>query len=543
MEPVCSVSSFDSRDGVALTLGLSFDSPSPYQEVYTLLTFSPSSQSSIILNEHSSFSLETDFQGMLLTSASGDLLFELKEPVLLAQGIAEGTNQIHCAFLKATGELCYSIIFTTGEHHTTVLGKLDIKTNRYDRLILLPVNKIIHIFYATSHLTLPDVWRITHLFWNGKAWKSAQLGEVVHPRSPLYHVLLDSKSNLHVLMMTFLGNRSVLLSSFFNGSFHIWSKRQEALSIPREVVDMAALITPYNTGYIFWAAKQPGSDKFEVGLASQPKTNDFMSTWQMESQPITNIGGPWKGIGAIHSEGILSLLIHSDQARLVQFNNRKWNFILSSPSQYSALQIIQKAESSINYTFWLNTGEKTTPIPLFANEIQLPYIFAYRNTSEEPTVLPNLPLVPDNESFPQLPSVETPSQSPSENPAVVLPQLSPENSNASLPQYQENPIIKDSSEEFEQGANPPVKNSSEKAVADEALITLMNGIKEITSSLTSALQSLGDKVDSIPDVLEELVRKNTETLENLRLLEDKVNELKTEREVAAKKGFWDRWFT
>lgn len=442
-------------------------------------------QSCLIINEHSSFFLETNPKGMTLSSSpNGPLLFEVMEPVLLVQGIAEGANQIHLAYLKATGELCYSIIRATGEHQTTTLGRLDTRTNRYDRLILLPVDKVIHIFYATSHLALPDVWRVTHLFWNGQMWRSAHLGEVVHPRHPLYHVLIDSKSNLHVLMMTFMGNRSVLMSSFFNGNFHVWSKRQEILSIPREVIDMAALITPQNTGYLFWAAKQPGTDKFEIGLALQPQVYDFASAWQLEPNPAINIEGPWTGLGALYSEGILSLLIDADQARLLQLNNQNWNFSSSLSSPHSLLQIVQKSESVMNYTTWLNTGTNPST-PLFAREIGLEI---------------NTPGTPE--------------------------EASPENETLTEP----NPTSEGPSDR------------SESLEAKEVILSIINGIQETTSSLTAELQALGEKVNPISGVLEALVKKNEETLETLRTLEENVS-IKIEREIAAKKGFWARWFS
>lgn len=444
-------------------------------------------------------------KGMTVSSTSSDLiLFELKEPILLAQGIAEGAHQIHIAYLKATGELCYTIISTTGEHHTTTLGKLDTKANRYDRLLLLPVNKVIHIFYATSHLGLPDVWRVTHLLWNGQTWKSAQIGEVVHPRHPLYHILIDSKSNLHAFMMTFSGNRSVLMSSFFNGTFHVWSKRQETLSIPREVIDMAALMTPQNTGYIFWAAKQPGTDKFEVGLATQPRVYDFMSAWQIETNPAVNIGGPWKGLGAIHSEGVLSLLINADQERLIQFNNQNWNFSSSLPPQHSPLQIVQKSESVINYTNWLSHGDPVAT-PLFAHEIRIPVVSKILIPEESL----ESPLIPPTEDEPILPF------SPVENPPDI------ETPTESLQIFESTP---------------------QKSETAEVLVSLINGIQETTYSLTADLQALGQKVDPISEVLEALMKKNDETLEALRILEERVR-LKTEREVATKKGFWDKWFT
>jgi hypothetical protein len=297
------------------------------------------------------------------------------------------------------------------------------------------------------------------------------------------------------------------MSSFFNGNFHVWSKRQEILSIPREVIDMAALITPQNAGYLFWAAKQPGTDKFEIGLALQPQVFDFTSAWQLEPNPALKIEGPWKGLGALYSEGILSLLIDADQARLLQLNNRNWNFTSSLSSLHSPLQIVQKTESVINYTTWLNTGSNTST-PLFAREIGLAFI----------STAPN--------------SVETLESPPS--PSVSSDINTPGTSEEASP---ENETLTESYPTVESPAD-----RSESVETKEALVSIINGIQETTSSLTIELQALGEKVNPISEVLEALVKKNEETLEALRMLEEKVS-LKIEREIATKKGFWARWFT
>lgn len=507
--------------------------------------FPPASQT-LMINQDSSFFLETSNEGLsLYTDSNKVLLFQLKEPILLAQGIAEDPNQIHLAYLKGTGELCYSIISRVGEHQTTTLGKLDTKNNRYDRLILLPIDKVIHIFYATSHLALPDVWRITHLLWNGQTWKSVQLGEVVHPRHPLYHVLLDSKSNLHLLMMTFLGNRSVLLSNFFNGSYHIWTKHQEALNVPREVIDMASLITPSNTGYLFWGAKQPGTDKFEVGFATQPNLCDFMSTWRIETNPINDINGPWKGFGVLDSEGVLSLLLNTDQERLFQFKQKYWSFISSSPPKHSTLHLIRKAESVINYTEWL-LNDKPLFAPLFFREIQ----FAFQPTENVTLEIPAIEALSSVPVFKNL------------SPTLPQPKLDSDSPYETLPLPPEATVPNDT--------NNNNDNKDNKDNNKEAVIALLSAIKETTSSLTDNLESLGKKIDEIsesfevlieekvaalpeaieglkqsiqvlPDAMESLTEQSIETQQALRSLEEKVHALEAAQQTKKKKGFWERW--
>ncbi|AHF06041.1 hypothetical protein [Desulfitobacterium metallireducens] len=485
----------------------------------------PPTSPTLMINQDSSFFLETNNEGLSLYSNSNkEILFQLKEPIILAQGIAEDPNQIHLAYLKKTGELCYSIISRTGEHQNTTLGKLDTRNNRYDRLILLPVDKVIHIFYATSHLALPDVWRITHLLWNGQTWKSAQLGEVVHPRHPLYHILLDSKSNLHLLMMTFLGNRSVLLSNFFNGSYHIWAKRQESLSIPREVVDMAALITPSNTGYLFWGAKQPGTDKFEVGFATQSNMCDFMSAWRIEPNPVNDISGPWKSFGAFDSDGVLNLLLNTDQERLFQFIQKRWNFISNSSSNHSTLHLIQKTESVINYTEWLlNQDELFTP--LFSSEIQLSFNLPENLTLEAPAI--EVPAIEASNSVPVFKTSVVTLPQPSITPES--PPTSSQHPNTPVPEEQENEkvyvsLLKSLDEKISE------ISESHKALIEEQVAPLPKAIEALTLS-----------VQGVSEAIASFTQQSLETQQALHSLEEKVNNLIAAQQPIRKKGFWERW--
>lgn len=481
----------------------------------------PLSSRSLLINQDSSFFLETTSEGIFLSSKfNKSPLFELKEPILLAQGIAETPNQVHLAYIKTSGELCYTIVSTTGAHHTTSLGNLDIRNNRYARLILLPVNKVIHIFYAASHLSLPDVWRITHLLWNGQTWKSAQLGEVVHPRYPVYRVLLDSKSNLHLLMMTFLGNRSVLLSNFFNGAYHIWAQRKEDLSIPREVIDMTALILSGDRGYLFYGAKQPGTEKFEIGFASNINLSDFGSTWRLDGNSLKEISGPWKGFGVFQSEGNLSLLVNTDQEQLFQLNQQHWNLVSSFPPKHLPSNLVQKSEFGINHTEWL-IDSKNVYVPLFIDLIQSSSLLIENDAIAVPVFNNTAPLIHP----------------------VINPIPLTESNKSKI------------SDPGKSAFAPKSKNSSIESEAE--LITNLNQIEDTLSSITDNLITLDQKMDTLPNSLEPLVslmkqnfevfseaveslkKQDLETLQALHSLEEKIVQLQQTKE---KKGFWERWF-
>lgn len=443
----------------------------------------------------------------LRSSTSPQLLFELKESVLLAQGIMDDANQVHLAYIKESGELCYSIILTTGDQQTMTLGKLDIRSQRYDQLLLFPMGKVIHLFYASSHNSLPDVWRITHLFWNGQTWKSAQLGEVVHPRYPLYQVLVDSNSNLHALMMTFSGSRSILLTSVFNGSFYIWSKRQEVLSIPREVVDIAAILTTQDQGHLFWAAKQPGSDSFEIGHGVLDKMNGFRNSWRIEATPAANLEGPWQGMGILQSRGVLSLLAHSNQAILLQTQGSGWKPVRALTGSFSPLQIAQKSEGVTNYTHWLHQEDEQGP--LYADLLGLPISPAFPNTVP-PSWLSTEPTVDPSKSQWQL---EAPLKTHHENQDVL-----------------------------ETGQRISVNTVTDS----DNLKSIFSKLEETTSTLPSNLENWDEKINSLPEMLNilKLLRSQNElTLNVLQELETKICDMQTQKEVASKKGFWQRWLT
>ena len=118
-------------------------------------------------------------------------LYQLQEPLLLIQGMAASAQQVHLVMIKANGDLCYTLINGSGQNQTTVLDKLEVRTTRYRRLLLFPLGKTVHIFYAYSHQSIANLWRIEHKFWNGKTWRSVNLGEVFHSREPLYDIVLD----------------------------------------------------------------------------------------------------------------------------------------------------------------------------------------------------------------------------------------------------------------------------------------------------------------------------------------------------------------
>ncbi|NMA69083.1 MAG: hypothetical protein GX958_06670 [Desulfitobacterium sp.] len=493
----------------------------------------PHTQPSLITDGEVSYILGNHSQGMTLTTITNEILFKVNEPVLLAQGTIGDNRQIHLAYITNSSELCYTIISPSGEQQTMPLGKVDTTSQRFDKLFIFPFGKIIHIFYASSHITLPDVWRITHLFWNGQAWKSAQLGEIVHPHRPLFQVLIDSRFNLHVLMLTFLGSRSVLLTSIFNGSFFLWSKRQEVLNISQQVVDMTALMTENDQAFLYWAARQPSSDRFEIRQASQNKVTDFKQKWNLGMPISSDLHGPWVGMGAMKSQSKINLFAQGKQAILFHEENSRWIPQEVLHGQFPLLHISQKGVAQ-HYTFWGQSKNHT--LPLFAEYLGLP------NKKEE---IPPNPTVPTNSTdliIPEFKEVK--------NEAIAREESA--SHEESVPIEKNLPLEEKKIPEYEETS----KEEAPEEVALEELEKVSHLIlpeKEKTSEHGEILlanpnlpqaspeNSLSDN-NSILTILQELLKANQE---NAKLLQEVIHKINspTQYQVAEKKGFWQRWFT
>jgi len=262
------------------------------------------------------------------------------------------SKTVHLVVLKSSGDLCYTLISGAGTPQTTLIAKLDVRGTRYRRLFLFPQGKVIHIFYASTHQSIPELWRIEHRFWNGASWKSTHMGEVVHPREPLYHVNLDNQGNLHLSTITFQGRHSILFTNRFNGTFHLWGSPTETLKMPGEVVDMAALMTTDNVHHLFWVVKTP-TGQFEVRSAQQIDAHELSSTWNPSIAPIKTFNSPCKNIGALEIGGVLWLLVNTGEEVLMQNDGKGWKMLTSQTPFHQPLKWVHRDRKYFHQTYWL----------------------------------------------------------------------------------------------------------------------------------------------------------------------------------------------
>lgn len=309
--------------------------------------------SELLTFENEALYLHIDAQGCALLKRDGQKpTFQLQEPVLLAHGIMTDSRTVHLVILKSSGDLCYTLVTGAGAPQTTLIAKLDVRGTKYRRLFLFPQGKVIHIFYASTHQSIPELWRIEHRFWNGSTWQSTHMGEVVHPKEPLYNVNLDSQGNLHLCSVTFQGRHSLLFTNRFNGIFHLWGSPTESLKIPGEITNMTSLMTTDNVQNLFWIVKTTAG-QFELRSAQQIDAHELVSPWNPSIAPIKTFNSPCKGLGALELGGVLWLLVHSAEIILMQNDGKGWRIISSNSPVSQHLQWVHKSRNYYHQTYWL----------------------------------------------------------------------------------------------------------------------------------------------------------------------------------------------
>lgn len=359
----------------------------------------------LLTYESESSYLHMDSQGCALFNAnSHEPSYRIQEPLLLAHGIMTDSKTVHLVVLKSSGDLCYTLISGAGTPQTTLIAKLDVRGTRYRRLFLFPQGNIIHIFYASMHQSIPELWRIEHRFWNGSAWHSNHMGEVVHPRDPLYHVNLDNQGNLHLCTVTFQGRHSLLFTNRFNGTFHIWGSPAETLKIPGEVMNMAALMTTDNVHHLFWVVKTP-TGQFELRSAQQLDAHDLGSIWHPSIAPIKTFNSPCKNIGALEIGGVLWLLVSIGEEVLMQNDGKGWKIISSYTPFNQILQWVHKGRKYFHQTYWLE-DQTIRHVPAYYREL------GFVVNSQTPPPSPHYSIPPNQVNSPIFPPTPTPPPVP-----------------------------------------------------------------------------------------------------------------------------------
>lgn len=497
----------------------------------------------------------------LYTSAQGCTLYEensltplyqVHEPILLAQGVMTAPDTVHLVILKATGDLTYILITSSGIPQIVSLGKLDIHSIRYSKLLLFPTNKSIHIFYAYSHQAIPNLWHIEHRYWNGKSWISVHLGEVVHSKEPMFHVSLDSNGNIHLLTMTFQGRQSIVFSNLFNITFNIWGGLNEALRIQGEAIDMNALMTPDNTHHLFWIIRTQ-SNQYELRWAQRIHAQDLASSWSLAPAPLRSFNAPWKSLGVMEKNGTLWIIADASETHLMAYNGNNWKPVTSSPANHRPLLWVRREEKGLYITPWLeDTPNKRSPI--FHQELGM--IIKPPVQPESPNwPADNAPVPPVPAYNPMIASVQT---MPVISPAIITAPLTSNENHDPRPQSIE-PLLESVAHLQQENTNLTLALQEVQTKFDQVLCMLNPPSPEeshpIEEKISEKLQPLQDIVSSLESenrtltsILENLLTRLDHTESSLKQFEQKIeSQLSISQqqleEQKNKGGLLSKWFT
>lgn len=507
--------------------------------------------------------LHIDPQGCALFSEVGlKPLYRVQEPLLLAKGIMTDSKTTHIVLLKASGDLCYTRISGPSTPQTTIISRLDVHATNYRQLFLFPQGKMIHIFYAYSHQTSPHLWRIEHRFWDGSSWQSVHLGEVFHPREPLYHVNLDSKGNIHLLSLSLQGQHTLLFTNRYNEMFHIWGSTTETLKIPGEVMNMTALLTSDDVHHLFWVVNS-SNGRFELHSAIQTNALSLTSAWYPLPAPVEIFDSPSKNIGALEINGVLWLLVTAKEEILMKNDGNGWRIFSTHPPLHQPLHWAHKGERNSYQTAWLEDQVKQRT-PAYYRELGL-------TNKRQVTSLSNITFQPAPPSPSPVPAFYPKTSSPS----LYSQTLTTENKFDTL----------DSSETKEQEHEDAIKKvariAQEKpnlsltlhallAKFDQILDVISDNViqpQEIPSSaapqeeprqaqtivetpfeeikpLKEALSHLEEENQSLSQALRIMLTKQEESTSAIDKLELQICQLQVgKKDVTCKGGFWHKWFT
>ncbi|MDD2234302.1 MAG: hypothetical protein PHZ11_00715 [Desulfitobacteriaceae bacterium] len=480
----------------------------------------------LICYEDTRYFLQINSLGCVLYNEHSSVpLYQLHEPLLLVQGVAASTQQIHLVMIKANGELCYTLINGSEQVQTTTLAKLDVRSTRYNRLLLFPLGKTVHIFYAYAHQAIPDLWHIEHRFWNGKNWHSVNLGEIVYPRKPLYDVVLDRKGNLHLIMLTYQARQTLILSNRFNGTFYLWGNTSQAFQTVQEVSEMTSIITPDNVHHIFWLAKTVNS-KFELGWAYRNDIQEFTGNWLKPPAAIQTLNGPLKGLGAVEVNGSLWLLVNAEVETLLLYKGESWKQVVNNTPTHCHLHYLRRNNLSLYNTYWLEDS-RDSRIPAFYQYLGLNFS-ARTEPSPNQSGVPETGITPEPKAIAQ---VEKNLQPEKSTQAKAIPNIDDYPDDLIPPV----PVISDTitpgclATKIDQPVFASLKVPTHKSEPDLENI-LSDKAKDLNQALVPLIISL------LEPYLETRIEEIVSAIQQAKEAE------KAEEQKGRKKGFWARWF-
>lgn len=139
-------------------------------------------------------------------------------------------EKIHLVYLLKNGDLIYSI-FSNGNWTKALIGKFDIKSNRYNQLEVLYINDRLNIFYAYSNYINSNIFTLHHVIYKDNIEARYNIIRYISKKSATsFTVDYDSNGNIHLMYSTIINDLSYIYYTNFNPYKSSWLNNSIKLS-------------------------------------------------------------------------------------------------------------------------------------------------------------------------------------------------------------------------------------------------------------------------------------------------------------------------
>lgn len=178
------------------------------------------------------FILESDGTLKYMTSLNNEDVNNLvvEHNVLIYDYIINDNNSIYLVYLQNNGSLSYKYI-NNEEITEFLIGKFDVKSNIYNGISILNINKKLNLIYSFYNIMNPNVHTIHHIILSNNSQEKNSVIKFVS-KSQGYHFVVDndSKNNIHLFYNTISKNFSYIYYIYFNPYKNQWLTNPMRLS-------------------------------------------------------------------------------------------------------------------------------------------------------------------------------------------------------------------------------------------------------------------------------------------------------------------------
>lgn len=135
---------------------------------------------------------------------------------------------IHLAVLLSTGELNYHK-YESNMWSKATIAKFDLRSNLYNQIELLMINKKLNVLFNYSNLINSNIWTIQHVIY-GTNEKHNAIRYITKKIPDPFSIDFDSQGTIHLFYRTFANNISQIYHGFYSPFIKSWNSLTKQIS-------------------------------------------------------------------------------------------------------------------------------------------------------------------------------------------------------------------------------------------------------------------------------------------------------------------------